>query len=198
MNRLLISAAHKSSGKTTLAVGIAAALAARGEVVQTYKKGPDYIDPMWLARASGRPCLNLDAHLTAAAELQSGFERAARGATLALVEGNKGLHDGLALDGGDSNAALARRLGLPVLLVIDTRGITRGIAPLLLGYQAFDRGVRIGGVVLNRVGGPRHEAKLRAAVGHYTDIPVLGAVPEDAALAVAERHLGLTPCCELA
>ncbi|MDE1926837.1 MAG: cobyrinic acid a,c-diamide synthase, partial [Burkholderiales bacterium] len=97
MNRLLISAAHKSSGKTTLAVGIAAALAARGEVVQTYKKGPDYIDPMWLARASGRPCLNLDAHLTAAAELQSGFERAARGATLALVEGNTGLHDGLAL-----------------------------------------------------------------------------------------------------
>jgi cobyrinic acid a,c-diamide synthase len=118
------------------------------------------------------------------------------GADLALVEGNKGLYDGLALDGSNSNAALARQLGLPVLLVLDSRGMTRGIAPLILGYQAFDPAIRIAGVVLNRVGGSRHESKLRAVIEHYTDVPVIGAVAEDAELAMAERHLGLMPCNE--
>ena len=136
--RLLISAAHKSSGKTTLSIGLARALADQGRVVQTFKKGPDYIDPMWLARASGRPCFNLDAHLMDDAALVRCFADGLRGAELALVEGNKGLYDGLALDGSNSNAALARRLRLPVLLVIDARGMTRGIAPLILGYQAFE------------------------------------------------------------
>jgi cobyrinic acid a,c-diamide synthase len=103
----------------------------------------------------------------------------------------------MALDGRNSNAALARRLGLPVLLVVDSRGMTRGIAPLLLGFQAFERDIRIGGVILNRVGGSRHEGKLRAAIEHYTDIPVLGAVAEDARLAMTERHLGLVTCGEV-
>jgi cobyrinic acid a,c-diamide synthase len=195
--RLLISAAHKSSGKTTLAIGLARALADQGSVVQTFKKGPDYIDPMWLARASGRPCFNLDAHLMDDAALVRCFNDGLRGAELALVEGNKGLYDGLALDGSNSNAALARRLDLPVLLVIDARGMTRGIAPLILGYQAFERDIRIAGVILNRLGGARHEAKLRAVIEHYTDVPVLGAVAEDERLAVMERHLGLMPCTEL-
>jgi cobyrinic acid a,c-diamide synthase len=195
--RLLVSAAHKSSGKTTVALGLCAALAARGTVVQPFKKGPDYIDPMWLARAAGRPCFNLDAYLMDDAALERCFAEGLRGAELALVEGNKGLYDGLALDGSNSNAALARRLGLPVLLVIDARGMTRGIAPLILGYQAFERDIRIGGVILNRLGGARHEAKLRAVIEHYTDVPVLGAVAEDGRLAVMERHLGLMPCAEL-
>ena len=160
--RLLISAAHKSSGKTTLTIGLAKALAARGRGVQTFKKGPDYIDPMWLARASGRPCFNLDPHLMHDAEIVATFARHAPAADVCLVEGNKGLYDGLALDGSNSNAALARQLGLPVLLVIDARGMTRGIAPLILGYQAFERDVRIAGVILNQLGGSRHEAKLRA------------------------------------
>jgi cobyrinic acid a,c-diamide synthase len=200
MHRLLISAAHKSSGKTTLSVGLCAALRALGQRVQPFKKGPDYIDPMWLSRAAGRPCLNLDAFLMDDAALETCFVDAMRaegGADLAIVEGNKGLYDGLALDGSNSNAALAHRLGLPVLLVIDARGMTRGIAPLILGYQAFDRHIRIGGVILNRVGGSRHEAKLRAVIEHYTDVPVLGAVAEDQRLAVLERHLGLVPCAEL-
>jgi len=195
--RLLVSAAHKSSGKTTVTLGLCAALTARGTLVAPFKKGPDYIDPMWLSRAAGRPCLNLDAYLMDDAALVRCFADGLRGAELALVEGNKGLYDGLALDGSNSNAALARRLGLPVLLVIDARGMTRGIAPLILGYQAFDREIRIGGVILNRVGGARHEAKLRAVLEHYTDVPVLGAVAEDARLAVMERHLGLMPCAEL-
>lgn len=195
--RLLVSAAHKSSGKTTLSIGLARAMTERGLVVQTFKKGPDYIDPMWLARASHRPCFNLDPHLMHDAEIGALFTRHAAGADLSLVEGNKGLYDGLALDGSNSNAALARRLDMPVLLVIDARGMTRGIAPLILGYQAFDREVRIGGVILNQLGGARHEAKLRAVIEHYTDLPVLGAVQHDSRLAVVERHLGLMPAAEV-
>ena len=197
MDRLLVSAAHKSSGKTTVTVGLCAALAAQGTRVQPFKKGPDYIDPMWLAHAAGRPCLNLDPYLMDDAGLVRCWRECIHGAELAVVEGNKGLHDGVALDGSNSSAALAARLGLPVVLVIDARGMTRGVAPLLLGFQAFDRGIRVAGVILNRVGGARHEGKLRAAVEHYTDIPVLGAVAEDARLALDERHLGLVSSPEL-
>ena len=194
--RLLISAAHKSSGKTTVAIGLAAALSARALAVQPFKKGPDYIDPLWLARASGRPCFNLDPYLMSDAEIAASFERHSLDADIAIVEGNKGLYDGLALDGSNSNAALARHLNLPVVLVIDARGMTRGIAPLILGYQAFDREVRIAGVILNQLGGARHEAKLRAVIEHYTDVPVLGAIAHDARLETPQRHLGLMPAGE--
>lgn len=196
MSRLLISAAHKSSGKTTLSIGLVAAMVARGLAVQTFKKGPDYIDPMWLSSASGRPCRNLDFYLMQSAEIQTVFARHAQQADLALVEGNKGLYDGLELDGSNSNAALAKLLQLPVILVLDTRGVIRGVAPLLLGYQAFDRDVNIAGVILNHVGGSRHESKLRAVVEHYTDIPVVGAVQHNKALNIDERHLGLMPSNE--
>ena len=113
-----------------------------------------------------------------------------------LVEGNKGLYDGLALDGSNSNAALAKMLDLPVFLVIDARGMTRGIAPLILGYQAFDREINIAGVILNNLGGSRHEAKLRAVIEHYTDVPVVGAIHHDERLSIVERHLGLMPSNE--
>jgi cobyrinic acid a,c-diamide synthase len=196
MNRLFISAAHKSSGKTTLCIGLAAALRARGEVVQPFKKGPDYIDPLWLGLAAGRPCYNLDPYLSGADELRSEFAQRMQGATLGLVEGNKGLYDGLALDGSNSNAALAAMLGTPVVLVIDARGMTRGIAPLILGFQAFDPNIRIAGVILNQLGGARHEAKLRAVIAHYTGVPVLGAVQTDEQLTIVERHLGLVPSNE--
>ena len=124
------------------------------------------------------------------------FARHTQDADIALVEGNKGLYDGLELDGSNSNAALAKLLHLPVILVIDTRGMIRGVAPLLLGYQAFDPEVNIAGVILNHVGGSRHESKLRAVVEHYTDVPVLGCVQHDKALGIVERHLGLTPSNE--
>lgn len=196
MTRLLISAAHKSSGKTTLSTGLCAALAARGLRVQPFKKGPDYIDPLWLGRAAGRPCVNLDFHTQERDEILELAERYARDADVTLVEGNKGLFDGVDLEGSNSNAALAWLLDIPVVLVVDSRGMTRGIAPLLLGYQSFDPGITIGGVILNRVGGARHESKLRAVIEHYTDIPVLGAMQEDAALQIVERHLGLIPSNE--
>ncbi|HJV68396.1 cobyrinate a,c-diamide synthase [Ideonella sp.] len=194
---VLVAAAHKSSGKTTVTLGLAAALRARGLAVQPFKKGPDYIDPMWLGLAAGRPCLNLDPMLMASDEIERSVAQRGRDADVCLVEGNKGLHDGLALDGSNCNAALAKQLGLPVLLVIDARGMTRGIAPLILGYQAFDREVHIGGVILNQLGGSRHEAKLRAVIEHYTDLPVLGAVQADPRLELVERHLGLMPDREL-
>ncbi len=195
MHRFLISAAHKSSGKTTLSIGLAAALKARGLTVQPFKKGPDYIDPLWLSRAAGRGCRNLDFFLCSHEEIRQQFAQG-HDADVCLVEGNKGLYDGLALDGGNSNAALARLLDLPVILVLDARGMTRGIAPLILGYQAFERDIRIAGVILNRLGGKRHESKLRAVIEHYTEVPVLGAVQEDVQLALVERHLGLMPANE--
>ncbi len=194
MNRFLISAAHKSSGKTMVSIGLCAALAARGHVVQPFKKGPDYIDPMWLSQAAGHPCFNLDLYLMENDDVVATF--AQHSAEINLVEGNKGLYDGLALDGSNSNAALAKLLDLPVILVIDARGMTRGIAPLILGYQAFDRDIRIAGVILNNLGGRRHEAKLRAVIEHYTDVPVIGAIQHDERLSIVERHLGLMPSNE--
>ena len=196
MHRFLVSAAHKSSGKTSVSVGLAAELSRRGLAVQTFKKGPDYIDPMWHSAASGRACRNLDFNLSTPEQLRTEFARHGAGADVCLVEGNKGLYDGLDLHGANSNAALAHLLDLPVVLVLDARGMTRGIAPLILGYQAFDRSIRIAGVILSRLGGARHEAKLRAVIEHYTDVPVLGAVQEDARLAIVERHLGLMPANE--
>ena len=198
MPRLFVSAAHKSSGKTTVSVGIAAALRARGVVVQPFKKGPDYIDPMWLAAAAGRSCRNLDFHTMAQEEIRAEFAQRSQGAGLALVEGNKGLHDGVSVDGADSNAALAKLLAAPVVLVVDTRGITRGIAPLLHGYREFDPGVRIAGVILNRVAGARHEGKLVHAVRTYTDLPVLGAIGRTPELALDSAHIGLVPTAEIA
>ncbi len=192
MPRLFLSAAHKSSGKTTVSIGIAAAFAARGLAVQTFKKGPDYIDPMWLARASGKPCFNLDFNTQTNAEIAASVASRAAGADIALIEGNKGLHDGVDLEGSDSSAALAKLLAAPVILVIDTLGMTRGVAPLVLGYQAFDPAIKIAGIVLNKAGTPRHEAKVRQAIERYTHIPVLGALPRDGSFAIEERHLGLT------
>ncbi|WP_296492640.1 cobyrinate a,c-diamide synthase [Rhodoferax sp.] len=193
MSRFLVSAAHKSSGKTTVSIGLCAALTARGLTVQAFKKGPDYIDPMWLAQASGRPCFNLDPYLMTSEQISASFSRFSGSADISLVEGNKGLYDGLALDGSNSNAALAQLLDLPVVLVLDARGMTRGIAPLILGYQAFDARIRIAGVILNQLGGSRHEAKLRAVIEHYTNVSVLGAIAHDPQLGLVERHLGLMP-----
>ena len=196
MPRVFISAAHKSSGKTTLTLGLCAALHARGHAVQPFKKGPDYIDPLWLGMAARRACYNLDFHMMQRSEIERQFARAAAGSRISLIEGNKGLYDGLDLDGSNSNAALAKLLDAPVVLVIDARGMTRGVAPLILGYQAFDRDIRIAGVILNNLGGSRHESKLRAVIEHYTDVEVIGAVQHDPSLQIAERHLGLVPANE--
>ena len=194
--RFFLSATHKSSGKTTIAVGLAAAFAARGTGVQTFKKGPDYIDPMWHARVTGRPCFNLDFNTQTRNEIIATFAQHAQGAELALVEGNNGLHDGVDIEGSDSSAAMAKVLKAPVILVVDATGVMRGIAPLVLGYAAFDPDVTIAGLILNKVGNARQEAKLRQAIERYTDIPVIGAIGRDSGLTLDERHLGLTTPAE--
>ncbi|MCP4933599.1 MAG: hydrogenobyrinic acid a,c-diamide synthase (glutamine-hydrolyzing) [bacterium] len=196
MAHLYISAAHKSSGKTTLSVGLAAALTRRGSRVQTFKKGPDYIDPLWLQLASDHPCYNLDFNTQNTEEIMDLFARKLADSEIGLIEGNKGLYDGVALDGQDSNAALAVKLQAPVILVIDVMGITRGIAPLLVGYSTFDPNVNIAGVIFNKVGSPRQEDKLRTSVERYTDISIVGSVPRDNNLLAPERHLGLVPPSE--
>ena len=196
MSQIFISAAHKSSGKTTVTLGLCAALRARGMKVRPFKKGPDYIDPMWLGRAAGHTCHNLDFFTQSRDEIRATVGYYAQGSDIALIEGNKGLYDGLDLDGSNSNAALAKLLAAPVVLVLDARGMTRGIAPLILGYQAFDPDIRIAGVILNQLGGNRHEAKLRAVIEHYTDVRVLGAVARNSDMEILERHLGLIPSNE--
>lgn len=196
MSYFYISAAHKSSGKTTLSVGLCAALRATNLSVQAFKKGPDYIDPLWLANASGRSCYNLDFYTMGQQELEQLFYSKLYGADIGVIEGNKGLYDGVSLDGSDSNAMMAISLNAPVVLVLDSQGVTRGVAPLIQGYQQFDSRIDIRGVILNKVGGPRHESKLRAVIEQYTDVKVLGAVAKAPELAIDERHLGLVPSNE--
>jgi cobyrinic acid a,c-diamide synthase len=193
MAHFYISAAHKSSGKTVIATGLCAALRAQGKTVQPFKKGPDYIDSMWLGRAAGRPCRNLDFFTMGRSEIIAACGRYGSDVDVSIIEGTKGLHDGVAVDGSDSNAALTKLLRSPVILVVDARGLTRGVAPLLDAQSRFDEDVRTAGVILNRVGGPRHESKLRAAIERYTDIPVLGAVYDSKDLTIPEGHLGLLP-----
>ena len=188
----LIAATKKSSGKTTLALGLTRAFVNRGLSVQNFKKGPDYIDPLWLAQASGNACYNLDFNTQSEAEILSTFAAPLPDNDLAIIETNKGLFDGVEMLGADSNAQLAKILKSPIVLVVDTIGMTRGIAPLLQGYANFDPDIKIAGLILNKTGGTRHEEKLRRAVEHYTDIPVLGALGRDDELGVNERHLGLT------
>ena len=185
MSTLYLSAAHKSSGKTTLTLGLCRALSNRGMKVQAFKKGPDYIDPIWHGLAARRPSYNLDFHMMREAEIEDLFMRHVGDSDIALIEGNKGLYDGMDVEGSNSNAALAKLLGAPVVLVLDTIGMTRGIAPLILGYQAFDPAVNIAGVILNKVGGPRHEGKLREVIARYTDVPVLGSVYKSERMAIA-------------
>jgi len=196
MGSLYISALHKSSGKTILSAGICAALRAGGHSVQAFKKGPDYIDPMWLSVASGRSCYNLDHHTMTEAQLGRSFNVRGVVADMRLVEGNKGLHDGVDPNGADSNAALAKLLNCPVVLIVDASGIMRSIAPMVNGFHHFDPDVDIRGLILNKTGGARHEGKLIAAIEQYCDLPVLGSVERNPNALLDERHIGLTPTAE--
>lgn len=196
MAHVYLSATHKSSGKTTVTLGLCRELHRQGRIVQPLKKGPDYIDPMWLSLAAHRDCYNLDFHTMYRSEIRGAFAEHMKDADIGLVEGNVGLFDAVDLDGNNSNAALAKLIDAPVILVIDARGMTRGVAPLLLGYQAFDPGLKLAGVIFNKVGGSKHEKGLRMVVEHYTDLPMLGAIHRDNDLNIDERHLGLMPSNE--
>jgi cobyrinic acid a,c-diamide synthase len=190
----MVSAAWKSSGKTTVSLGILRHFAGRGMISASFKKGPDFIDPMWHRMASGKECGNLDTWMAGRDRTRDMFVEACTraGEGLVLIEGNHGLHDGLSIDGSDSSAGLANLLAAPVLLVVDSRRVNRGVAAQVLGLQAMPPSVHIAGVVLNHVSSPRQEAKLRQSIETFCNAPVLGAIPSDDLLRLPERHLGLT------
>jgi cobyrinic acid a,c-diamide synthase len=192
---LVVAAPASGSGKTTVATGLMAALRRRGTAVAPFKVGPDYIDPGYHTLAAGRPGRNLDPVLVGADRIAPLARHGAAGADVAVVEGVMGLFDGRLADGQGSTAEVAGLLGAPVVLVVDTRGQSRSLAALLHGFRSFDSAVDLAGVVLNRVGSPRHEEVLRAAAAEV-GLPVLGALPRRDALAVPSRHLGLVTAVE--
>jgi cobyrinic acid a,c-diamide synthase len=190
--RLVIAAPHGRSGKSTITLGIIGALKAKhGLAVQPYKKGPDFIDPSWLSWMAERPCCNLDLYFSPPQQIRTLFDRACADADIAVVEGAMGLYDGLDVEGSDSTAAIARTINAPVILVVDCTRMTRSAAALVKGFQNFETGVDIAGVILNKVARPRHENILRQSIEQYTGIPVIGAVPKIKNIHIADRHLGL-------
>lgn len=193
---LVIAGLCGGSGKSVIAVGLTAALAAKGISIAPFKKGPDYIDAGWLQLAAGRPCYNLDPYLMDAQTIRDSFRQHANGHNLALVEGNRGLFDGVNAAGAYSTAELAAILDLPVILVVDCTKTTRTVAALLLGCQQMGKGISIRGVVLNRIGSSRHQSIVQQAVEQYTDVKVLGAMPRLRHDIFPQRHIGITPCPE--
>jgi cobyrinic acid a,c-diamide synthase len=194
--RILIAALRGGSGKTILSIGLTAAWQALGKQVIPFKKGPDYIDAGWLALAAGRPCHNLDTFLiTPERNLRSFVFHSSQG-DISVIEGNRGLYDGIDIEGSTSTAELAKLLQTPVVLCIDATKTTRTMAAAVLGCLRFDPKVAIKGVILNRVAGPRHEQILRKSIEHYCGIPVLGAVPKLGRQNFPERHMGLIPTPE--
>jgi cobyrinic acid a,c-diamide synthase len=177
-------------------VGIIAALTQGGNTIAPFKKGPDYIDAGWLALAAGRQCYNLDTFLIQKETILKSFACYTQTSDLAVIEGNRGLYDSIDREGHTSTAELAKLLDLPVILCIDGTKTTRTMAAVVMGCQHFDPGVRIGGVILNRVAGKRHENNLRTCIEHYCRIPVLGAVPKLREQPFPERHMGLVPTPE--
>jgi cobyrinic acid a,c-diamide synthase len=193
--RLVVAAPTSGSGKTTVASGLMAALAARGMTVSPHKVGPDYLDPTYHALATGRPGRNLDPFLVGEELIGPLFRHGSAGADIAVIEGAMGLFDGRGSTDEASTAHVARLLSAPVLLVVDASGQSRSAAALVHGFATFDRRVRIGGVVLNRVGSPRHEELLREALTEQ-GMPVLGTLPRDENVGIPSRHLGLVPVAE--
>ena len=194
---LIVAAPRSGAGKTTVTLGLLAALKRRGLAVQAAKTGPDYIDPAFHQAATGRKSVNLDSWAMRPSLLDALVVEAASRADMLVIEGVMGLFDGIDADAGrtGSTADLAARFVLPVLLVIDVSGQSQSAAALLRGFVTHDPEVKIGGVVLNRVGSERHRKFVADAIA-ASGIPVLGSVPRDEMIALPERHLGLVQAGE--
>jgi cobyrinic acid a,c-diamide synthase len=199
MPGLLIAAPCSGSGKTTLTLGLMAALRRRGLNVAPFKVGPDYIDPGHHTAICGRPSHNLDGWMCGREPVQQAFARAATGTDIALIEGVMGLFDGISGSSEEgSSAEIAKWLGIPVLLVVDARSQARSFAALVKGFAEFDTGLKIAGVIANRVGSERHLQLLQESLDSVPGLPpFLGCLPRREDIGMPERHLGLVTSDDL-
>jgi cobyrinic acid a,c-diamide synthase len=195
--RLVVSGLRGGSGKTILSLAIVTSLKTKGLKVVPFKKGPDYIDAGWLAKASGVSCYNLDLFMMSAEQALNSFILHSGSSEMSLIEGNRGLYDGVDHKGSYSTAELAKLLDAPVVISVDCTKTTNTVAALVLGCQQMDPAVSIGGVVLNRIATARQEALIRKSINERCKLPVLGAIPRLKKDPFPERHMGLTPFQEL-
>ncbi|WP_037572116.1 cobyrinate a,c-diamide synthase [Spirochaeta cellobiosiphila] len=194
--RIVISADRSGSGKTLLSTLIERYWQ-RSLKVQSFKCGPDYIDPSYHAMATGRSCANLDSRLMSGEQVKALFQKHAEGAQLNIIEGVMGLYDGAgSLDERGSAAHIAKTLKAPVIVILDVKSMARSAGALALGYKVFDPDVNVAGFLLNRVASTRHEALVIRAVEKATGLPVVGSIPVKKELTLPERHLGLIPAWE--
>ncbi len=195
---LVLAGLSGGSGKSVVSVGLIAALKNRGHGVVPFKKGPDYIDAGWMTKAAEQPCYNLDPYLMTPEAIVATFQSHIHGNSFAVVEGNRGIFDGVNPAGDYSTAELAMQLELPVLLVVNCSKTTRTVAALVLGCCAFEPRLRFAGVILNQIATTRHETIIRRAMENYTDLPVMGIMPRLKQDIFPMRHLGVTPHQEYA
>ncbi|KHK02118.1 cobyrinate a,c-diamide synthase [Desulfovibrio sp. TomC] len=189
--RLVLAGLSGGAGKTILSLGICRALATAGLRVRPFKKGPDYIDAAWLGLAAGHDATNLDPFLLPPERIPSLFLEKSAGGDISIIEGNRGIFDGMDVAGSCSTAALARSLTAPVVLILDATKMTRTAAAIVAGVAGFEPGLNLAGVVLNRTAGPRHRDILREAIETLAGVPVLGLLPKIAVNPIPERHMGL-------
>ncbi len=194
--RVVIAGLRGGSGKTTLSIGLARALNRWGKRVAVFKKGPDYIDAGWLSKAAGRECYNLDPFLIPDETITKSFLFHSRDAEISLIEGNRGIFDGVNIEGSFSTAELAKRINAPVVLVLDCTKVTRTTAAILKGIESFDPELALAGVILNNIAGQRHESIIRGSIQEYTDLEVIGSIRRIKEEFMPERHLGLLPHAE--
>ncbi|MDH7497954.1 MAG: cobyrinate a,c-diamide synthase [Syntrophomonadaceae bacterium] len=198
LHAFMIAGTHSGVGKTTLTAGVMAALRRRGLRVRPFKVGPDYIDTGYHRLAAGAESWNLDLWMLGEPHLRAAFAHASQGCDVAVVEGVMGLFDGVGTTPEGSSAEVAKLLGIPVVLVVDGKGMSTSAAAQVMGYRDFDPALRLAGVILNRVSGEGHFRLLRQSIERYTGVPVVGWLPRDARVALPSRHLGLLPAQEMA
>jgi len=191
--RLTVAGIGGDTGKTVVSVGLSRVWCKKGYQVVPFKKGPDYIDMSWLSLGADHSCYNLDLFFMTKEQILFSFCLNTHQADVAIIEGNRGLYDGMDAEGSVSTAELAKLLRSPVILIADCTKVTRTVAALVLGCQRLDPDVQIKGVILNKVANLRHENIIRGSIEQFCHIPVVGAIPRLTNISFPGRHLGLVP-----